>query len=38
MSVYAAETGRLWLQLLSEDDHLYDYHKIMTAPECLAWS
>ena len=38
MGFYAAETSQLWLQLLSVDDHLDDYHKIMTEPECLAWS
>ncbi|KAH8595521.1 GNAT domain-containing protein [Bisporella sp. PMI_857] len=38
MSIYAAESERLWLQLLNIDDHLEDYHVIMSHPECLMWS
>lgn len=38
MSAYAAESKRLWLQSLSVDEHLNDYHEIMTDPQSMFWS
>ncbi|KAG9242453.1 hypothetical protein BJ878DRAFT_425876, partial [Calycina marina] len=32
-AAYAAESERLWLQLLNIDDHIGDYHMIMNEPK-----
>jgi hypothetical protein len=38
MSVYAAESERLWLQNLRVEDHLDDYYQIMANPGSVSWS
>jgi hypothetical protein len=38
MSVYAAESPRLWLQPLSVDEHLNDFYEIMMDPRSMFWS
>jgi hypothetical protein len=38
MSIYAAESERLWLQSLNIDEHLDDYFEIMSNPKSMEWS
>ena len=38
MAKYAAETDRLWLQPLSVDDHLEDFHQIMSDKKAISFS
>jgi ribosomal-protein-alanine N-acetyltransferase len=38
MSSYAAESQRLWLQPLSVEDHLDDYHEMLGKEDVMAWS
>ncbi|KIN07171.1 hypothetical protein OIDMADRAFT_110503 [Oidiodendron maius Zn] len=38
MAKYAAETDRLWLQPLSVEDHLQDFHQIMSDKKAISFS
>jgi hypothetical protein len=38
MAKYAAESERLWLQLLSVEEHLDDYHLIVSNEKAMMWS
>jgi ribosomal-protein-alanine N-acetyltransferase len=38
MAKYAGETERLWLQPLSIDDHLNDFHQIMSDAKAISFS
>ncbi|TAQ88129.1 hypothetical protein B7494_g3512 [Chlorociboria aeruginascens] len=35
---YTAQSERLWLQLLSVEEHLDDYHEIISNPKGMKWS
>jgi hypothetical protein len=38
MTLYAAESSRLWLQLLNVDDHLAVLFELNTDPDVIRWS
>lgn len=38
MSIYAAESKRLWLESLTVEKHLDDYHEILSQPAAMMWS
>ncbi|KAH8684843.1 GNAT domain-containing protein [Tricladium varicosporioides] len=38
MELYVAESDRLWLQRLTIDEHLNDYHLLLTEPKSVFWS
>jgi hypothetical protein len=38
MGTYAFETPRLWLEKLTVEDHLEDFHELWNNADALVWS